>query len=71
MTEEAIMDEEEYGGIYDHMEQKWIDPTTIGGRGGTRKTHTGAIDAVHRTLGHVHPHPENGGIIRKEGSDTD
>jgi hypothetical protein len=41
------------------------DPTLVGGRGKSRKTHTGVIDAVHRTLGNLHTHPENGGNIRK------
>ena len=69
--EEAIQDESEYGGIYDHLEQEWVDPTLVGGRGATRKTHTGVLDAVHRTLGHVHPHTKDGGNICEEGTVLD
>ena len=47
------------------IEQKLADPTLVGGRGKTRKTHTGVIDAIHRTLGNLHSHSKDGGIIRK------
>lgn len=47
------------------------EPRMIGGRGAGRKGQGVILDAIHRAVGNVHSHSEDGGDIREVDSDRD
>ena len=63
MSEYDFLFEDEAGqGIYDWLEGAWVDGAMI---------YSGDEYAIHRTMGNIHTHSENGGDVRQAGIGDD